>query len=718
MKILAGCDFVSEITHAGLVKKMRASSMFEGRSLRTPFEMTIENSSGTAHIMVDEWRMDINGDNTITLDFDFSRSSLYGKKAPVAFVYPLSGTIRVNVLVKLVQTAQTLRSVALDFYQCPVTLTLSPDSQQRITLAAAAMHKSPGQLTAELVDMIRTYLQGRPQAVMDGGFSVTPNANGSLEPLVFRSLRLQCFGPADRTRQGIGLFGNFFADTQNAGNPASREMSAVPPGQETLAAMSLRTFQTFQFCPSLMVSLARKLNANREPGAKPQLPQLPAGSCGGAGSIVIDGVTITSITANFGPGHIRVNVDFEKSGTCYEASGTMSTLIRLLMDGSTVKTIVEPQTPNIRTHVDDWCVFASVISLGFMGPLLVEYLKDTMTELASKVAVSSAVAMAGSPIESPSPDGVILERVAITYDELSFTGRVAVYQPPPDSPNVDLVIDSTDSVLQETRRRSWDTRVWCIDKLKRYPYEETLRSETQNLRVRTTLVALPVSLSYSVRAGHGPWQPLGNGIPGDEQGSVIVKDLECRYPTPLAAGGSIVVRDVELLYRIESGVLKLSSQNGQGNFSVTVRAEVTDANGQAPPVFDPTPIALVHYRGDVIVMGDEYIKDINECGKRAKALSDRFSESVRVPRWKQVFNPEEVRVLIDLERVGALGTDRGDDMSRHYRNAYGELIQRAAIQESAEAVTPIPSETAAASEQLEPIIRQMKFAVARLQAGR
>ena len=640
MTLLAGCDFVLELSYTALLKQLRSTPFIGGTTLQAPFELTIPGQAGSAHLMIDAVEVDINGDDTLTIKLICTRSSVTSTNTPPVSIYPISGTITLKPKIALVSVTPSVRSLVLNFSQCPVTDTLTPGIPQ-------------------LTNGIRAYIQGLSQAVLRS-FTVRPGTDGTLLPLAFRTLRLRCFGPADRNLQGVALFGNFFADTQDAGNLADRQVSAVPAGRDVLTALSLRSFKTFQFCPAIAKSLAKRQG---RPQPLP-LDELPGG-CGPAGSIEMSGVTVNSIDAVFGQGRVEVYVGFHKSGTCYEASGAMASYVRFATNGTDITSTMETLTPNVDVEVDFLCQLAGIGLLGLPGSLVIISVEDALADVAKGVASTAFASMSPQSFASPLP-GVLLEEVAVTPEEFSVVGKIPSYQAPTPTPDLSLNRVDKSAVSPRTKSGVWNTKIFCKNEAKNYPYSETLQTQSQKYRVVATLIPLPISVVYSVRGGNGPWQRLDPGA-----SSVTLSNLECRYPTPLSAGGSVVVRDVTLLYTLNGNEVILVSQDGQGNFGIDLRAEVSDASGQPPVGVDPAPKATLGFESDIVVMGPEYVNDLKECFAIVKAINDQYAISKSVPRWKQVLNPVEVEVLGDLDFLDALGTVVGEDMARHYRNAYG-----------------------------------------------
>jgi hypothetical protein len=83
----------------------------------------------------------------------------------------------------------------------------------------------------------------------------------------------------------------------------------------------------------------------------------------------------------------------------------------------------------------------------------------------------------------------------------------------------------------------------------------------------------------------------------------IVKNVFCENPNPLSSGGTKIVREVTLRCAISGVEVSLSSEAGEGNFGIDVRAEGSDALGQAPQGVNPSPLCAADFLFDTIVMG-------------------------------------------------------------------------------------------------------------------
>lgn len=679
MSILCGCDFVTELSHAALSKQLRTTPFVGGTPLQAPFELTVPGPAGSAHLIIDALEMDINGDDSLTIKLACSRSTVTAISPPTS-IFPIGGTITFTPRLALVPTAPNTRSLVLNFAQCPVADTLVPAIPQ-------------------LKDGIRAYIQGLPQLVLRS-FTVTPGADGALQPLAFRTLRLRSFGAADRNLQGIALFGNFFADTQDAGNLQDREVTAVPSGRDALTAFSLRTFKTFQFCPSLAIQLSVSKGL-----PKPLTPDELPTTCGHAESIDMSGVTVNSIDAVFGPERVEVYVGFHKSGPCFEASGAMVSYVTFKTSGTVINSSTQNLAPNIDVDVDFLCELAGIGLFGLPGSFLTMVVEDAVADIAKRIAGASLGAM--NPQSSPSPmPGLLLREVKVTPEEFSVIGDLMVYQPPAPTPSLSLNGVDKSAISPRTLPGVWHTQLFCKNEARDYSYSETLQTQSETYRVVATLIPLPLSVVYSVRGGHGPWQKLDPGA-----SSVTLSNLECRYPTPLSAGGSIVVRDVTLQYTLKGNDVILVSQDGQGNFGIDLRAEVLDASGQPPMGVDPAPEASVSFESDIIVMGPEYVNDLKECFELIKIINDKYVISQHVSRWKQVVDPVQADLLDGLDFLDAMGTDQGDEMARHYRNAYAGALREASARQAGEAEGARGLEGPGVARQLEETIGVLQSAL-------
>ena len=420
---------------------------------------------------------------------------------------------------------------------------------------------------------------------------------------MFRTLRLRCFGPADRNLQGVAVFGSFFADTQDAGNPADRQMSAVPIGRDTLIALSLRSFKTFLFCPNVATALAPQLLGlppNTKVPANIPLPinKLPS-TCGSAASIVVSETTVTSIDAGFGQDRVEMSVGFNKSGPCFTASGVIVSYIHFSVTepesdyGPDYGKLVEPTItskteqviPNVDVEVNFWCALAGMYLFGPFDALVIQAVRDAMAGVAGGLASNAVAAMNPPPSESPVA-GISLRDVIVTPDEFSVVGDINTPKSWPEVPDLTLNLVESIPIRFHAIPGIWNTQIFCKNEAKDYSYTEFIQTQSQKYRVEATLIALPLSVVYSVRRGVGdPWLKLDPSA-----SSVTVTGVECLFPTPLSSGGSRIRRDVTLLYAINGNEISVSSQDGQGNFGFELRAEVSDASGGLPPGVDPAPV--------------------------------------------------------------------------------------------------------------------------------
>jgi hypothetical protein len=672
MNALAGCDLVWEISHSGLLKQFESTPMplLGGRVLRTPFDLTVPGAGGTlAHLIVTSSAMDINGDDTITLTFAFTRSTLIAAAAGQS-LYPLDGVLTINATVRL-RAAPTSSAIVLDLPGSVVSLHLSPSSTERLRSAAHDLGLTPDALLAGLANAIATYVRSQPALEVPVPFLVAPDAEGTLQPQVrVRRLRLRCFGPAERTQQGIGLFGALFAGTEDAGDPTTRDHGSVPPGSDVLVGLSERTFLTFVFYPSLAKSLAAK-KGRQQPLPATEIPP-PSGT---AASITIQGADVTQIEGMLGQGRLQINTNFHKSVPCAELSGEVVTYVSLALNGNTLVPTPTLGQVNTDSDLDFWCELAGAVVFGPNEVIIGNMVRDTVDGLVRDLVGAGIGSMLKLSLPAPVPGGgVNLDSVQIQPDIFALSSHLLIYRPPPPVPDVTLAFIRKTPIDPKIIPGVWTTQLWCKNEVKSYDYTETRQAQAHTYELQTTLVDLPITVQFSVRGGSGPWQPLTrDSVLG--QPAVTIPALECRYPHPLAAGGSVVVRDVRLIYTFAGNQVTVYSQPGQGNFGIELRADVLDAASQPPAGVDSSPYVTLAFTGDQVVMGDAYKSDLRECGKRARAVSEHYAISQSVPRWKMAFTAAERDILDDWEVLTSL-PDIGDDAARHFRTAHADVLDR------------------------------------------
>src|SRR5262249_31617187 len=111
MTLLAGFDIVTEISSAAVLKLIKSQMKLGGGvSVNPPFEITVPISgggvTGNVHMIVDDVLLNLNQDDSATLTFNFSNTSLIAQ-TPALTITALDGSVTVKAPLALVPSNQT-----------------------------------------------------------------------------------------------------------------------------------------------------------------------------------------------------------------------------------------------------------------------------------------------------------------------------------------------------------------------------------------------------------------------------------------------------------------------------------------------------------------------------------------------------------------------------------------------------------------------------------
>lgn len=673
---LSGFDYVLEISQPALLRLLQETLTVQDVRMRPPFPLRLPVNAGgqrlTIHLIVEDVQLDVQPANHLRLTLAFARSSIEFGSFGTA-IYPLSGTLRIDVQMTL-HALGDFRPLALEFGAAQVALDLGGEGRQAIARGAVDAGLTPDTATATLVDAVRGLMRGLGKVLVPTGSMLVPGEDGGLrigDPPVQRFTRLEVFGIAHqvRSRQSIALFGNLFADTESQGDSGQRVASAISSGSDFLVALSPRAFHSFIFCPAL----AGALGVPRE--------ALPT-ACGGATGLNHDGVTIKQVVSSLNDDFIGVAARVEKSGTCYEATGVVVAHVRLAVSGGILTSAVTVPVKEFGVTVDWYCQLALISGWSLYGAYLVTWIADTFESIAASNADTQIVNQLGrlAPAAAFAPTGIPIATVptaaTVTASEVTVQSRRRLgFVDPVPAPRLELVHDKSEVVSSFSRPGVFTTRIFCQREAKRYGYIETQQSRRITYELRTWLLPEPLSVTFSVRGRSGDWVPLAPQPAGLPVSPAVVPDVECRFAVPLTTGGSTVEKSVSLRYSLAGRSVRLTSDAKDGNFWVDLRAEVRDPAGQSPPGVDANPVVTVYIEGSSVEMDEEYRADLAQCMKIARDVSDRFSESRRVPPWEQAFDP--VARLREEERaLRALAPGEGQEMLRDFHNIHAAEIAR------------------------------------------
>lgn len=683
MSLLAGFDFVVEISNAALTRLVKRMELF-GVLLNPPFELTLPFPNGDLHLIVDDLQLELEGDDWVTLSLVFSRSSIIPKSSSLKTLCPLSGTLSISAHVGLASPNATTRQLVLVMSEAKTAVSFTPAAEQAIAAALSNSGVRPEEFKTLLGLEINNFAKGLPDIPTPLAYNVEPGRQ--LDDLThgirFTNLQVLCIGNRDRNRQALCLLGNLLNATQNNGKLSDKTATAIAPGQEMATSISPGAFQALIFCPAVRDAM-RPLTGN----PNLQVRDLPT-ACGAAGSLEMNDFTLTEINLAFGPGAFGFFGRVARSGTCYEATGFFSGTVQLVAseDGSGLKPIVQMHEPHIGVSIDWYCVavpsfvFADITSyvIGLSDELIRRFVADAKTAVKSTFERNNLLPAGGT-----SGLGANFSSAQITPEGLTLQGRVAVYTRPSDFfPSLSLEGSVTMLEKKKASEGFWRTRVFCQSEEKDYPYTEYAQRQVAVYAPKAQLLATPLRAKYAVRGPSGPAIPLHDVAPTGSN-TVEIPNVECTYPMPLATGGTKVTQTVHLGYTVKGTDVRLRNRPEEGNFSITLEVSVLDCAGAPPAGIKPTEEKWMAFQGSKVEMGGEYLSDYQECMNIVEGINKRYLRGRSVPVWVKVqHSPEwqifaQIHALKQMQIRGELSAQNLEEILLHTRIAHGESFTRA-----------------------------------------
>ena len=671
MSLLAGFDMVTEIANPTIRNLIRKNMSLGGVPANPPFELTLPlgtGFSGSVHLVVTDLQLDLNSDESLTLHLAFDRTSAFAQSPLPLTICPLEGTIHVKVPLSLTGSGNT-RQVTGMTSSATVTSDYSQASEQVIANALAGSPITPQQFKALALAKITSFVQSTTNATLPMAFTVLPGMNGSISPLQYSSLKLHCITNADRKKQALALCGNLLAATQNKGNPSGKTTTAIAAGRDVAVSIAPEAFHTIFFCPQVATALGVEIN------------QLPT-SCGGAGSLSKEGVEITSLKDTFANGHINIVGTVEKSGFCYDASGSFHAQVALAVSGGSLVPTLSLDEPDVSIDIPWYCYLAVGVVLGPLAAtilFIVDQIIDSVVDGIAKSALSGALGSGLGAISVGGLSGASFNAVAVTPEGMTLQGSVPVFVPTSSfSPNLDIFGSVTTSSRAALSSGTWHTRIVCQSEVKDYPYTEYAQSQTGTYDLTSSMLAIPLRPSYSIAAvGAGESFPLKG-----QSGTITIDNVNTTYCLPLDLGGSEVKQTIHIDFEVIGTLVKLRNRPEEGNFSLILTASVKDCAGKAPGGIPASVTNVVQFDGNFAEIGGGYWEQYQECmswlRNRAREISERYASRVEyVPVWVKVNYPPPELIIEQMRVLIALGLRQADDMLIHTRVAHGASFARA-----------------------------------------
>ncbi|MDQ3918329.1 MAG: hypothetical protein M3348_07610 [Acidobacteriota bacterium] len=674
MTLMAGFDLVAEISNETVRKLLEKNLQIGGAPVNPPFELSLPISgggaSGTAHLIVSDLQVDLNGDDTVTLTLSFKQTSVMVSSPLALTVCPLGGDITINAALKLVPAGGSAQQVSVDLAHASVAINWSSASNQEIANDLAGTPISAATFKSFAAQALTAYVQSIAAPTIPLAFNVVPGANGSLTPsLQFEKLEVHCIGNADRAKQALGIFGILLVANHSKGNKGQKTGTAITAAHDGVCiSIAPGAFHSLVFCPAI----AKALNAN--------VNSLP-GSCGPAGGFDTQGVTINSITDGFADGHIDINGSVSKSGFCYDATGTFHGAITMSISGTTLTPSVKMDQPDVDVSIPWYCYLAAGIVLGPLGIAIAAVVDLVADKVASSLAGDALKGALGNGIPGIGVGGLSgasFSGVSITTEGLTLQGTVQMFlSPSSNTPGLDLDGSVITTSKQELGSGIFHTQVWCLPP-KDYPYTEYAQEQKGIYTLSGQMVTQPLTPHFTISSDGTTVALTGSS------GTVTLPDVMTHYPMPLATGGTALQQSVHIGYTITGTTVKLTNTPSEGDYSVQLSATATDCAGATVKdnaQHNLTASAHVQFEGDHVEIGGGYADDVQYCAQLLRDLTRKISERYKiyqkVPIWQQINYPAPDDMIEYIRDLVALGAREVDDILLTSKIAHGNSFYRA-----------------------------------------
>jgi|GEM_PF-2666952 len=660
MSLMAGFDFVAEISNATLLKLVKGQLQIGGTPANPPFEATLPLSAGgvtgNAHLIVDDIQLDLNADDSLTLTFLFSDSSVV-TDAPLALtIAPLDGSFTIRVAIAATSLGGSAQTLSIDLAAATIGIAFSTASQARITTALGG-----GPMSVTLFQNVATqglgnFVHGLGRQTFPIAFNVVPGVDGSFQPLQLESLVVHCISSSDRNSQALGLLGTLLARNHSSGTPRQKNSTAITAGHDVAVSLSPGAFHSLAFCPSVAASLSASVSS------------LPA-SCGGAAGLETGGVTLTNISDTFANGHINVDGTADKSGFCYDAHAMFHAEITLFMSGTTLTPTLS--TPDVSVDVDiPWyCYLAAGLILGPLGIVITGIVNAVADNAANGIAQSAVGGVLGNGLPGISTAGLTnatFDEVAVTTEGITMNGHVQVPLP---APSARRSLRLRGSVMT-TRSTVLSSGVFHSSQCPEgdFPYTESANEQVGSYEVSATLLGEPYTLEWWISAPSSPQIRLtGN------RGTAVIPTMDTQYALPLPAGSS-VTQPVHVGYTISNRTIQLTNLPAEGNYSFRLHVRATDLAGV---ILETSEFVL--FTGNTVAVGGGYINLVQQCIRQDLDLLRRerfFRDRELIPKWIPVNYPRPDELVALMRNLTLIDKPRAEEVLSKIRLAHGISIVR------------------------------------------
>lgn len=689
MSNLANFDIIFEISNAALLNMLKANWTISGNTANPPFEIlhTINEGgfTGVAHFIVYDMELDLNSDDTFSMILKFHNSSFAISKPVTAIISKLDGKLEVKSEFEL-SNGKTVNQKILstNLGGAQTTLTFSNAAQAIINSAVQGLPISQQLITAMTSQQVDSFVKGLGIQSFPQEFKVVPGVDGSMEQ--FEKLEVHCIHNSDRKKQSLGFFGIVLAANHNNGNHQLKQSSSIQQGDQVALSIAPDAFQKLIFCPAV----AKQFLPNTT-DVQLAMAMLPT-ACGTANGFSMQGVTLKKIGCSFDNGHIDFNGKIEKSGFCYEATGTFHGEIELkygyyfppkplaqdLRYG--LYAVITADDPDIDVDIPWYCWVGSFGILGGLGLIITGVLNAIGDHLAQEFANEAIANLFGkggfSGINLTSVPNVEFEHVSIVPDCLTLSGTMDIKLPEKLTRSISLQGSLITKSAKTLSSGIFKSRDRCPEG--DYPFKELSQSQVATYKVTSQLLGYPLKYEWKISAGRMMGliytQSAEVTIPNQANGTVTIPKIETHYPLPLPDGIS-VTQNVSLDYTIADDNITLKNAPQDNNYYFWLHVKVTDPLGNTTET-----VKQGHFEGDCIKFDGSYEKDMYNCLDRLNQKLKEKSFMARRPPYKDWIFPnfpgpdQLARFVNTLIQSDLL---EKDEMLAHVRLLFGKSFHKA-----------------------------------------
>ncbi len=684
MSLMAGFDFVAEISNETIRKLVERNLTIGGAQASPPFEFTLPLTglaSGSTHLVVTDLQLDLNADDTITLILGFDRgSALFTAPLPLT-VCPLDGTFTITAPLVLISAGGSSQQVSVNLAAASAAILWSTSAKQAIVQALGGTF---GNLFMSLaVQELTGYVQSLVAPSIPLGFSVVGGMNGSLSPaLQFEMLELHCIANAERGKQALGLFGILLAANHSHGDHTRKTATAIAAASDGICiSIAPGAFHSLVFCPAIAGAFGATVTS------------LP-GSCGASTGFDTHGVTLTGIADSFGAGHIDILGSASKSDFCYNAKAAFNGTLSFSIGSAGLVPSLAINPLSIDVEIPWYCWLVAAVVLGPVGIALTGIGDAIAHNLDTRALLNSSLGGGISGAATGGVPGVIWTAVSVTPEGLTVQGSLPLALSLPFNPPMLSLSGSVMTTASEPAASgTFHTQVWCLPAAKDYPYTETLQHQTGVYQLSGKMVILPLTPQFSITV-NGMEVALSGG-----NGTIALPNVDTYYPMPLATGGTAMQQTVRVGYQISGSSITLTNQALEGNYGFRLSATATDCAGK--PVEDDAGNPLigwidVQFEGHHVDIGGGYAEDVQQCGLVGGSL--HFPVAGKYPLFPPVNYPAVESIIEYIGDLLATGGPQAGEILVASKIAHGNSFVRAFVSRAAPQTKSLDASTTGVEE--------------------